>query len=152
MMSPFSDDNWLKDGLSFEEKQQLITDTTKFRGWLIDTISELRSAVSITNKFGCEAFRKSHLKNPENPDSGVTWDSPAGKIGTHGKWGAVTGILMLIIVYMFLHNNTQATVNSEDARLSRDEVAKVVQHQLRQLLSDSKENKANVNEIKEQTK
>jgi len=53
---------------------------------------------------------------------------------------------------MFLHNNTQATVNSEDARLSRDEVAKVVQHQLRQLLSDSKENKANVNEIKEQTK
>ena len=146
-MSPFNNDI-PTEKLSYAEKEKLKSDTGQFRGWLIDAISELRNAISITNKFGCDAFRAAHLKDPNNPDSGVTWETPAGKISSHGKWGALTALLMLIIVGMFFWNRNQATTNADAAVIKRAELEIVVH----QILRETKETKKIVNEEKEATK
>ena len=145
-MSPFHEKK-IED-MSPEEQEALIRETPLFRKWLIQVVGKFEKGVDRINEFGCDAFRAAHLKDPNNPDSGVTWETPAGKISSHGKWGALTVLLMLIIVGMFFWNRNQATTNADAAVIKRAELEIVVH----QILRETKETKKIVNEEKEATK
>ena len=88
-------------------------------------------------------------------DNGIEVTTPGGAgVKTHSVWGTVTAVLMLVIVYMFVHNMHQATTNSDDARISRDAVAHEVRSYLKglaadnvTLLKDSEKTKQTVNRI-----
>ena len=101
--------------------------------------------------------RAMKTRNPNPPqdddNGGFEIETPSGWKGkTHGVWGMITAVLLAIIVWMFCYNSRRASTNATASQISRDDIARVVLQQMRQISRDSKENKEQVQDIKEQTR
>ena len=143
-MSPFPEPT---ENMSFEAKEELVSDTSKFRRWMIERESELNSKhadsmkaigevdgkVSIINRFGCDALRSKHgAATEEDDENGVSWKSPLGLIKAHGLTGFLF-LLVAIILFMQFRGASNATTNTDKAEKSevravvdRGELAKAV--------------------------
>jgi hypothetical protein len=98
------------------------------------------------------ALRTRNPDAPQDQESGFEVETPSGWKGhAHGIWGSITAVLFLVIVWLLFRSSNTATVNADNAKIDRDDIARIVQHQMRGLQKDSAENKEQVAIVKEQT-
>ena len=169
MLSPFIEEDI--QNLTPERIEEIAHDSIMFRRWFIDrqVKSELKMQVAHEesvestkriNEFGCDAFRHQHANAVESDSDGQAFIS-VGNWKIKGVVGIVIAALVAVI-YMQFHNSNKIGVGNDAAAaavLSKDDVDRLVQMQVRQLLRDnikiireSADNKISVDKIKEQTR